>query len=227
MRPDHIPAERDLPGSASRREHLVAELGAWDSTFRQPRRGLRLVAIPAALVLLAATGLTAYAVVRGPTHVETIGCYEQASLQAKVTVLNADERTPTELCGGEIWRTGEFGQVGTIPQLTACVLPNGRIGVFPGRRSTMCSELGLADLPPDFPDAAAQLAGLKAAIGRQLGQCADESMARAIVGRELVVRGYSDWKVEVVGDFTTARPCADVSFDTGAQTVVLVPGSRG
>ena len=32
--------------------------------------------------------------------------------------------------------------------------------------------------------------------------------------------------LEFVGDFTAARPCADVSFDTGGKTVILVPGSR-
>jgi hypothetical protein len=44
--------------------------------------------------------------------------------------------------------------------------------------------------------------------------------------RELDIRGYSDWKIESVGDFTAARPCADVSFDTGGKTVFRIPGSR-
>jgi hypothetical protein len=46
------------------------------------------------------------------------------------------------------------------------------------------------------------------------------------VDRELQIRGFSGWKIDVVGNLTAARPCADVSFDTGGKTVILVPGSR-
>jgi hypothetical protein len=230
-----IPSERELPCAAARKEHLVAELDSWDATARRRRRRLVLVAVPAALVLLAVTGFTAYAVMREPTHLESIGCYERASLDANVAVVGADGRTPEDICG-EVWRTGGFGEEGASPELTACVLPTGAVGVFPGPKAT-CSDLGLAELSASYTDQMERFAGLQAAIVAKLGEppsgssrggpeCVPEDDARLIVQRELDIRGYSDWKVEIAGDFTKARPCADVSFDTGGKTIILDPGPR-
>jgi hypothetical protein len=230
-----IPPERELRRPAARKEHLVAELDSWDATARRRRRRLVLVAVPAVLVLLAVTGFTAYAVIREPTHLESIGCYERASLDANVAVVGADERAPADVCG-EVWRTGAFGEEGASPELTACVLPTGAVGVFPGPKAT-CSDLGLAELPASYAEQMEGFAGLQAAIVAKLGEppsgssrggpeCVAEDEARLIVERELDIRGYSDWKVQSAGDFTEARPCADVSFDTGGKTVILVPGSR-
>lgn len=213
----------------------MSELRTWDRTVQRRRRRLGLILVPAVLVVLLVTGFTTYALVREPTHLESIGCYDKASLDANVAVVGADERAATDICG-EVWRTGGFGQEGASPQLAACVLPTGAVGVFPGSAST-CSELGLAELPDSYAAQKNGFAGLRAAIVAKLGeppsgssvggpQCVGEDDARMIVRRELEVWGYSDWKIEVVGDFTAARPCADVSFDTGGKTVLLVPGSR-
>jgi hypothetical protein len=240
MRLEHMtPMERDLPAEElqRRKEHLVTEVRAWDRTVRRRRRRLALILAPAALAVLVATGFTTYALVREPTHLESIGCYEQASLGANVAVVSSDERDPTDVCG-EVWRTGGFGEEGKIPQLTACVLETGAVGVFPGSPAKTCSELGLAELPHDYTAAAQGFVGLRDAIVSKLGeppsgssvggpQCVGEDEARAIVGRELQIRGFDDWKIEVAGgEFSAARPCADVSFDTGGKTVLLVPGSR-
>jgi hypothetical protein len=47
------------------------------------------------------------------------------------------------------------------------------------------------------------------------------------VRRELVARGYGDWKITIAGGtFTASRPCAEPSFDTGARTVYLLPAAR-
>jgi hypothetical protein len=232
---EKIPSARELPRAAARKEHLVAELDSWDATARRRRRRFVLVAAPAVLFLLAVTGFTAYAVIREPTHLESIGCYERASLDASVAVVGADERTPADICG-EVWRTGGFGDAGASPELTACVLPTGAVGVFPGPKTTS-SDLGLAELPASYTEEMEGFAGLQAAIVAKLGEppsgssrggpeCVPELDARLIVKRELDIRGYSDWKVETAGDFTEARPCADVSFDTGGKTILLVPGSR-
>lgn len=231
------PAERDLPAGRlqRRREHLVSELRTWDQTTRRRRRRLALVVATGLVAILAATGFTTYALVREPTHLESVGCYDKASLDANVTVVGVDERTPTELCG-EVWRTGGFGEEGASPELTGCVLPTGAVGVFPGPTAT-CSDLGLAALPASYTEQMEGFAGLQAAIVAKLGEppsgssrggpeCVQEDRARLMVKRELDIRGYSDWKVETAGDFTDARPCADVSFDTGGNTIILVPGSR-
>ena len=235
---EKIPTERDLPRAAARKKHLVSELSSWDATARRRKRRIVLVAVPAVLLLLVATGFTAYALTREPTHLESIGCYDRAALDANVAVVDSDQRDPTDVCG-EVWRTGGLnGEVGKIPQLTACVLNTGAVAVFPGSPAKTCSDLGLAALPPDYAAAAQGFVGLRDAIVGKLGEppsgssvggpeCVGEEEARLIVQRELDIRGYSDWKVETAGgDFTAARPGADVSFDTGGKTVILVPGSR-
>jgi hypothetical protein len=234
---EEIPTERELPRPAGRKEHLVAELSSWDATARRRRRRIVLVAVPAVLVLLAVTGFTAYAVIGEPTHLESIGCYDRAALDANVAIVNSDERDPTDVCG-EVWRTGGLGgEVGKIPQLTACVLDTGAVGVFPGPPSSTCPDLGLAKLQANYTAAAQGFIGLRDAIVRKLGeppsgssvggpQCIREEEARLIVEREFAIRELTDWKVESAGDFTEARPCADVSFDTGGKTVILVPGVR-
>lgn len=238
MKLEHMtPMERDLPSGQlqRRKEHLVSEVRAWDRTAKRRRRRLALILAPAALGVLVATGFTTYALVREPTHLESIGCYERASLDANVAVVGADERTPADICG-EVWRTGGFGKEGASPALTACVLPTGAVGVFPGPDTT-CSDLGLAKIPASYTEQMEGFAGLQAAIVAKLGEppsgssrggpeCVPKDDARLIVKRELEIRGYSDWKVEIAGDFTEARPCADVSFDTGGKTVILVSGSR-
>jgi hypothetical protein len=230
-----MPPERDLSTLSERKAHLVSELCSWETTRRRRRR-LAFVALPAAFAVLAATGFTAYALTREPTHLESIGCYDRAALDAKEAVVNSDERDPTDVCG-EVWRTGGLGgQVGNIPQLSACVLDTGAVGVFPGPAPKTCTDLGLAALPPDYTAAAQGFIGLRDAIVTKLGeppsgssvggpQCIGEEEARLIVEREFAIREL-DWTVEVVGEFTAGRPCADVSFDRGAKTVILVPDSR-
>jgi hypothetical protein len=124
--------------------------------------------VPAVVAVLVATGFTTYALVREPTHLESIGCYGRASLDANVAVVSSDERDPTDVCG-EVWRTGGFGEEGKIPQLTACVLDTGAVGVFPGSPAKTCSELGLAELPRDYTAAAQGFIGLRVRSSRSSG----------------------------------------------------------
>jgi hypothetical protein len=144
-----IPVERDLPRRSLRKAHLVGELATWSSNARRRRRHRVLVLVPAVLAFLAVTGFTTYALTREPTHLESIACYDRASLDADVAVVGSDERHPLDICG-EVWRMGAFGQEGESPLLAACVLQTGAIGVFPKSGGVMCAELGLADLPPSF-----------------------------------------------------------------------------
>ena len=237
MRPEKmIPAERDLPESrlAARKSHLVQELRDWSATTRRRKHRRVLILVPAVLVVLAASGFTTYALTREPTHFESVGCFERASLNADVAVLSADGSLPTEICG-EVWRTGAFGGVeGAIaPPLTACVLDTGAVGVFPGAGPGTCAELGLAELPASYIKKANGFAGLHDAIVARIGepasgstrggpQCVGEYEALAIVRRELLIRNFGDWEVRVVGEpFSAARPCADASFDTAEKTVLL------
>jgi hypothetical protein len=236
----HIP-ERDLPPGRlqQRKEQLVSELSMWDRTARRRRRRFVLVLVPAVIAILGVTGFTTYALTREPTHLETVGCYDKAALDANVAVVSADGRDPTAICT-EIWQRGDLPGVPVPGKLAACVLETGAIGVFPSNGAGTCEELGLADLPASYAVEGKRFAELRDAIVAQLGepasgstrggpQCVGEDEARAVVRRELDSHGYGDWEVNVAGgDFSTSRPCADVSFDGAGKAVILVPvSSRG
>lgn len=231
-----IPERRELPAAwiEARREHLLAELSRRPATRRRRRR-VALVLVPAVLVLFAATAFTTYALTRNPTHLESIGCYDRASLAANTAIVSADGRDPVAICA-EVWRQGALGQA--VPkQLEACVLETGAIGVFPGSDGT-CKALGLAPLPASYAAAAKRFAGLQNAIVSRLGtpasgaakrgpQCVGEADAVAFVRHALETRGYRGWQIKVAGGrFTQQTPCAEPSFDTGAKTVFLLPATR-
>jgi hypothetical protein len=228
--------ERDLPAGRlqRRREHLVSELRTWDQTTRRRRRRLALVLVPAFVAILVVTGFTTYALTREPTHLESVGCYDSASLDASVAVVSADGRDPTAICN-EIWQRGVLPGVPVPTKLAACVLETGAIGVFPSSDAGTCEKLGLADLPTSYAAEGKRFAALRDAIVAQVGEpasgssrggpeCVGVEQARAIVRSELDVHGYGDWTVEVAGGaFTPARPCADVSFDAAGKQVFLLP----
>ena len=230
---------RQLPPErlALRKEHLMAELSLQDRAARRRRRRLGLVALPAAVLLLGATGFATYALTREPTHLESVGCYDKASLDANVAVVSADGRDPIAICES-IWQAGDLPGAPVPARLAACVLETGAIGVFPSSDARTCSKLGLAGLPASYAAEGRRFAALRDAIVARVGepasgssrggpQCVGEDRALAIVRRELDSHGYADWKVSVAGgSFSPARPCADVSFDTAAKAVFIVPVSR-
>jgi hypothetical protein len=232
------PAERDLPpGRLQRRkEHLVRELSIWDRAARRRKRRIVLVLVPAVIVLLGLTGFTTYALTREPTHLESVACFETASLDGNIAVVNTDGRDPTAICG-ELWREGDMGPRPAPERLAACVLDTGAIGVFPSSGEDACEQLGLAELPPTYAAEGRRFAELRDAIVDHLGEpasgsslgdrglkCVGEEEARALVRRELDAHGYDDWGIEVSGDgFTAERPCAEAAFDGEKKTVVLIP----
>ena len=226
---------RDLPPGRLqlRKEHLVTELSTQAPATRRRRRRLSVILVPAVIVLLAVTGFTTYALTREPTHLETIGCYDKASLEANVAVVSADGRDPAAICQ-EIWQAGDLPGAPVPSKLASCVLDTGAIGVFPSSGAQTCENLGLADLPASYAAEAKRFAALEDAIVSRIGepasgssrggpQCLGEDEARAIVRRELDAHGYGDWDVKVAGaPFSAARPCADVSLDGAGKTVLLV-----
>ena len=230
--------ERDLPPGRlqSRKEQLVSELSTFDRKNRRRRRRLALVVVPAVVAILAATGFTTYALTREPTHLESVGCYDRASLDANVAIVSADGRDPTVICN-DIWQEGDLPGAPIPTKLAACVLETGAIGIFPSSDAATCEKLGLADLPASYAQEGKRFAALRDAIVAQLGepasgssrggpQCVGEDEARAVVRRELDSHGYGDWAVKVAGgEFSAATPCADVSFDGAEKTVILVPVS--
>jgi hypothetical protein len=230
--------ERDLPPGRLqlRKEHLMSELSTHGRVARWRRRRLGLVLIPAVVVLLGVTGFTTYALTREPTHMESVGCFERASMNANVAVVSADGRDPAVICR-EIFQASDLSA--PVPdELASCVLDTGAIGVFPSSGAQTCELLGLADLPASYAVERKWFAALRNAIVAQIGepasgstrggpQCVGEDEARAIVRRELDAHGYADWDVKVIGEpFSAEQPCADVGF--AENTVFLSPnGPRG
>jgi hypothetical protein len=230
-----IPERRELPAAwiAQHREFLLEEV-------RRPRgkrrRRLLIALVPAVVVLLGATAFTTYSLTREPKHLESIGCYDRASLAANVAVVGADGRDPVAVCK-QVWLQGALGS--RVPErLEACVTSTGAIGVFPSSRGDTCGSIGLAPLPASYATEAARFAGLRDAIVGRLGepasgstkrgpQCVDKAPAIAFVRRELDARGYGDWQIKIGGgEFSPRRPCAEPSFDTGAKAVYLIPATR-
>jgi hypothetical protein len=223
---------RDLPPGRLqlRKEHLVSELSTHDRVARRRRRRVGLVVVPAVLILFGLTGFTTYVLTREPTHMETVGCFERASLNANVAVVSADGRDPAVICR-EIFQAGDLPGAPVPHELDSCVLDTGAIGVFPSSGATTCEELGLADLPASYAVEGKRFGALRDAILAQVGepasgstrggpQCIGEDEARAIVRRELDAHGYADWDVKVIGEpFSAERPCADIAF--GENTVFL------
>jgi hypothetical protein len=232
-----IPKRRELPAEwiEGRREHLLGELARQPAAERRRRR-LVIALIPAMVVLLAATAFTTYALTREPTHLESIGCFDRANLEANTAIVSADGRSPIAICS-EVWQEGALGK--NVPkQLEACVLQTGAIGVFPSSGADTCGELGLAPLPASYAVEAKRFAALRDAIVSQLGepasgsskrgpQCVGEEAARTLVRQELDAHSFNDWQIEVAGgSFSAERPCAEPSFDTGDKVILLVPASR-
>jgi hypothetical protein len=230
-----IPPERDFPsGQHERRaKHLVREL----TTSRRHRR-LVLSLVPAVAILLtAATGFTAYTLLRTePTHLESIGCYDRASIGGNVTVVSPDGRGPVAQCR-DLWEQGVVGE--PMPaELAACVLSSGPVGVFPSAGDHTCERMGLADLSAEGEAESRRFVRMRDAIyarlgspasgsSRRSGPCVGEAEAGAIVREELAAHGYEGWDVKTAGEgFTAERPCAEVSFDGGSRTALLLAGTR-
>jgi hypothetical protein len=230
-----IPAERDFPtGQMERRaRHLVPELSA-----TRRRRRLVLTLGPAVVVLLtAATGFTAYSLLRTePTHFESIGCYDRPDLSSGVVIISPDGSGAVKQCR-RLWEDGSMS--GPVPQqLAACVLDTGPIAVFPSTGARTCERMGLADLSARGRAESERFVQMRDAVYAEIGtpasgssrgssHCVGEAKAREAVRRLLDRHGYADWRIITGGwEFSAQRPCADVSFDGGSKTALLHPVGR-
>ena len=214
----------------------MSELTATQAKRDRRRRRVVLVLVPAIIVLLAATGFTAFVLRGEPTHFDTIGCFDAADVDANVAVVPADGRDPREICA-EVWREGAM-RPGTreAPPLAACVLATGPVGVFPGSGTRVCERLGLATLPTSYFAEARRLLAVRAALVETLGEpgsgssagrpgeCLGRERTVALVRRELDARGLDGWGVEVARDgFEGERCVVQLSFDGEREVVVLIP----
>lgn len=87
----------------------------------------------------------AYAVLSPtPSHSEGVGCYLQADKDVgSVEAVPVDGGPATETCASEVWTPMvEDGSVRRIPELQACVDPDGgnAIRVFPSKDPKVCEQ---------------------------------------------------------------------------------------
>lgn len=75
----------------------------------------------------------------------SVGCYEEDSLQATTAILHGDD--PIATCE-EVWREGALGPGGSAPDLVACTDDGTPAYVFPGAGPELCARLGLEPLEP-------------------------------------------------------------------------------
>jgi hypothetical protein len=141
------PPERELPAGRlqQRKEQLVSQISGTSATLApsRPRRILVFaVALGVAGILTAGT-YAGYRLTRPVTPVATIGCYETDSLDANTAVLASGTKRPVAACAAKY--ASAFPASTRPAQFTACVLPSGSVGVFPGDTSgDTCKDLGLA-----------------------------------------------------------------------------------
>jgi hypothetical protein len=206
---------------------------------RRRRRTARSVAVLATL----SVGVAGYALVSddSPKAVDP-ACFAGADLAADVAVVKADRGGAVAACA-DAWAGGAFGAPAT-PQLRACLLDSGAVGVFPEAGEDVCLALGLSAAPgeqgasPRTPQPGAErpssgdpaeeqqrfLAFRDAVVARFLDQgCLGAERAAAVVRQELDRAGLEGWTVDAEGGgFTDGRPCASLSFRPEQRLVVLV-----
>jgi hypothetical protein len=140
------PPEREFPARRlqQRKEQLVSQISGASAAFApsRPRRILVVAAVLGLAAVLTAAAYGGYVLTRAVTPVATIGCYETDSLDANTAVFASGTKSPVAACAREY--ASAFPDSQRPAQFTACVLPSGSVGVFPGTSGDTCKSLGLA-----------------------------------------------------------------------------------
>jgi hypothetical protein len=227
MRLEHlIPAERDLPPGRlqQRKEHLVREVVASSGgRERRRRRWLFGALVPAAILLLGATGIATYALTRSATEFDGIGCFEQASVDGNISVVSPDGQDPLIICAEILSQTPGLAVDGP-EDLAACVLESGVAAVFPRTGPETCQSLGLAKLDADYAERSKRFAELRNALLAAVDfKCLGEQEARAAATQVLAQLGFTGWRVDVNAPSDgTELPRAVTIIEEEGKTVRLV-----
>src|SRR2546429_7166052 len=90
-----IPERREVSAAWIERhtDYLLNELADAPAAQRRRRRVV-IALVPAVAILLAATAFTTYSLTREPKHLESIGCFHQASLPPSMATVSAPGRDP-------------------------------------------------------------------------------------------------------------------------------------
>ncbi len=163
---EDVPVARPMPEAEAQAILRVLR----QEMARRPwwRRRVVVASIGLGTALATAAAMTAYVAFREPTERGVATCYGSAStgsdtVRVDVSVASPDGLGPAviedavELCT-QAWRDGllDAGVVdvpfGTqqVPDLVACTLPDGSVGVFPGNAGT-CQQLDLPAMEQPSP----------------------------------------------------------------------------
>ncbi len=202
-----------------------------DAAIRRPgsRRGL-VAAIAAAVVLISAAAVGAVVWFNDePGRIDVV-CFAEADLDADRVQGDLQLGTGVDACTRP-WQDGNFGgevegDVVGVPPLTACVLQNGAVGVFPGGTET-CLELDLpvSNRGDTVVNPVRELdQRIRAAITGD-GRCVPPEEAVELVDGFLAELDLADagWAVRQTAPTSGERPCASYSVDEPALLVAIVP----
>ena len=207
------------------------------STYRRRRRRFALAFVPVALLGVAAAS---YALLKADEAVASgIGCYDEAHMEANVTIVSTTGESPEEVCGG-LWAQGVVKHGTTsVPQLMPCLHEGGAVYVFPSSDGSICMQFGLQDLPEGYEREAKQFIAMRDDVVRRLYEsatagsatdrdaCLVQEVAIRIAREALLEHGFRDWSVEPYPG-VEAKPCANfVSFDDQTKRVLITPSEPG
>lgn len=207
---------QDTPGELSQRSK------------RSPRRRvMKLVVLPAAVIVLAAAG---WAVSRQEqaTQVAGFACVGDST----EAILPNDGTPPVEACQAQ-WQAGHMRQgVTTAPPLVACVNGGGAVEVIPAEGPDACDAAGMATWTegPEYVAAGTAVRTAREAFHDRYAAtgnaCVTEQDWRSAL--ESLLTGVPEWSLNTVS-VESGRRCFDVGgIDPTTHTIRIigVPGAN-
>lgn len=168
----------------------------------------------------------AYAVLKPePALSQGIGCYLQDTTNGGVGAVPVDGRAAIESCTQEVWRAQqEAGAVRRIPQLQACIDPDGgnAIRVFPSDDPKVCDRNDGWVNDPDAGAGSEAFAKMDRTLRYATGKCLRRADASKVAEKALADPKLGRWKLKVDDRFGTDRPCAQFIVDSRSRTVQMI-----
>lgn len=231
---EQLPMPSDSPAAQLLYEQITGTPYAGSSRRSSRRRWLG----PGLATLVAVTGIgtvAAYSLANHLTSHLTVACYAKPDLEGHALAVNADSDGPVAACS-RAWADGRFG-TGTVPQLVACLAPEGVASVFPSAPGAdVCGQLGLPALPagaatldttpttaapPTTANPESLTVALRDAVVADLqASCLTDSQAELTIDK-LFAKAEIKWTVITPTPFPPGRPCASPGFDEAKHQVVI------
>ncbi|HLU31590.1 MAG TPA: hypothetical protein VK088_07485 [Acidimicrobiia bacterium] len=223
------PALLDGPGSPKGQEMLARVLAIPRVPNPSPRPRVRIGRIALITAILIAVPAAVWALTRGLSNPEAIVCFADVSVDADRAGAPFEGPADATACVS-VWEQVliESPQVepGEVPPLTACVLDQGSLGVFPTDDEGVCEALGLAVPDPAQQAEADAVRGLLVDLVEfiETDDCMPMEAAEAGIRHILDESGFGHWEIRSQAA-TDERPCASLGFEPENSVVHLVPSS--